>query len=149
MKTIASKSINIQDVPEIYRLLKEGEEVHDLKKLKTDELLVRWINYHLGKLGKQEEEVKNLGKDLKNSRALIYVMTRLDTSLTTDALAIEDEVERAEKMIENSKQMGVPHVISGKDFTIANEDLNRIFVSLLFNTKHGLEELTEDEIKAA
>lgn len=69
--------------------------MHDLKKLSTDELLVRWINYHLGKLGKDDEKVTNLGKDIKNSRALIYVMTRLDSSLNTDALAIEDEVERA------------------------------------------------------
>jgi plastin-1 len=95
MKTLSSRSINIKDVPEIFRLLKEGEEVHDLKKLSTDELLVRWINYHLSKLGKDDEKVTNLGKDIKNSKALIYVMTRLDSSLTTDALAIEDEVERA------------------------------------------------------
>lgn len=149
MKTISAKSINIKDVPEIFRLLKEGEEVHDLKKLSADELLVRWINYHLGKLGKDEERVTNLGKDIKNSRALIYVMTRLDSSLNTDALAIEDEVERAQKMIDNSKQMGVPHILDGKDFTLANIDLNRIFVSLLFNTKHGLEELNEEEIKKA
>ena len=45
--------------------------------------------------------------------------------------------------------MGVPHILEGKDFTLANEDLNRIFVSLLFNTKHGLEELNEDELKKA
>lgn len=95
MKTLSARSINIKDVPEIFRLLEEGEEVHDLKKLSADELLVRWINYHLGKLGKDDEKVHNLGKDIKNSRALIYVMTRLDSSLTTEALGIEDEVARA------------------------------------------------------
>jgi len=52
-------------------------------------------------------------------------------------------------MIDNSKQMGVPHILDGKDFTLANVDLNRIFVSLLFNTKHCLEELNEEEIKKA
>jgi plastin-1 len=45
--------------------------------------------------------------------------------------------------------MGVPHILEGKDFCLANIDLNRIFVSLLFNTKHGLEELNEEEIKKA
>jgi hypothetical protein len=34
---------------------------------------VRWINYHLKAAG-QDPFVNNLGKDLKDSKALIYVL---------------------------------------------------------------------------
>jgi len=39
--------INLKDTPEIMRLAKEGETLKDINKLKSEELLVRWINFHL------------------------------------------------------------------------------------------------------
>lgn len=55
------------------RLAKEGEELKDLNKLKPEELLIRWINFHLEKAG-QDRRVQNLGADLKDSKALLYVL---------------------------------------------------------------------------
>jgi len=54
-------------------LLKDGEEVRDLKKLKPEEILIRWINYHLREAG-QDRQIKNLGSDLKDSFALTHVL---------------------------------------------------------------------------
>lgn len=45
----------------------------DLVKLPPEQILIRWINFHLKAAG-QEPYVKNLGSDLKDSKALIYVM---------------------------------------------------------------------------
>jgi len=42
-------------------------------KLPAEEILVRWINFHLKASG-QTQVVTNLGKDLKDSKALSYVL---------------------------------------------------------------------------
>lgn len=46
-----TKKIEIKNCPEIYRLLKDGEDIKDLMKLPPEEILIRWINYHMRKAG--------------------------------------------------------------------------------------------------
>lgn len=76
-------------------MLKEGEELKALLKVTPEEMLVRWINYHL-KAAEAGFVVANLGKDLKDSKALIYVMNQLDNSkCSLEALGEEDELKRA------------------------------------------------------
>ena len=48
-------------------------------------------------------------------------------------------------MITNALAMGVPDVVNPKDITTGNVRVNTLFVSYIFNTKHGLEELTQEE----
>ena len=55
------------------RLAEEGEDLSSLMKLPADQILIRWINFHLKAAG-QEKRVKNLGKDLADSTALFYVL---------------------------------------------------------------------------
>ena len=45
------KQISLKDTPEIMKLGKEGEDLKDIQKLKPEEVLIRWINYHLNKAG--------------------------------------------------------------------------------------------------
>jgi plastin-1 len=52
-------------------------------------------------------------------------------------------------MITNSIALGVPDVVRPRDIVTGNEKVNTLFVSYIFNTKHGLEELTADEYQAA
>ena len=99
MRMYLTKSIDLQHVPEIMRLAEEGEELKDLQKLPPEQILVRWINYHLKKRG-QERRVTNLGGDLKDSIPLLYVLNSLDSSKChLEALNEEDAVKRAEQMI--------------------------------------------------
>lgn len=51
VRLLAMKAIDLQDCPEIYRLLKDGEELSDLAKLKSEEILLRWMNFHLRAAG--------------------------------------------------------------------------------------------------
>lgn len=73
MRMQVTKSIDLKTVPEIMRLAEQGEELQDLTKLTPETILIRWVNYHLRKAG-QERQVKNLGSDLKDSVALLYVL---------------------------------------------------------------------------
>lgn len=49
-KYVALK-MSLKDCPELFRLLKDDEDPSILAKLKTEEILIRWINYHLMKNG--------------------------------------------------------------------------------------------------
>ena len=135
------KAIALSEVPEIYRLLKEGEELSDLQKEKPENILLRWMNFHLRAAG--QSEIGDLGKDLKDSRACIYVLNQLDAEkCSLDALNEEDDVERATKMIASATAMGVEDSIGPRDLVKGNAKVNAIFVAAMFNTKHGLQELT-------
>ena len=52
-------------------------------------------------------------------------------------------------MITNSQAIGVPQIVGPGHITAANVKINTLFVAYIFNTKHGLEELTEEEYAAA
>jgi len=45
-------------------LLEEGETIEDLLKLSPEELLLRWVNYHLRKSG-SDRRITNFGGDVK------------------------------------------------------------------------------------
>ena len=148
VRLLAMKAIDLNDCPEIYRLLKEGEELSDLQKLKSEEILVRWMNFHLR--AAEQPEISNLGNDLKDSRSLIYVLNQLDSdNCTLDALEEADDKERASKMIASSAAMGVEDCLGPADLVKGNARVNSVFVAAIFNVKHGLQELTQEEIEAA
>lgn len=146
MRMYLTKSIDLKNCPEIIRLANEGEELTDLVKLPPETILIRWVNFHLEKAG-QERRINNLGSDLKDSVALTYLLNRLDSSkCSLEGLEDEDLIKRAERVVNNSIALGVPPLVRPSDITTGNVKINTVFLSELFNTKHGLEELTEEEI---
>ena len=140
-----TQAIDLKHCPEIMRLAEENEELTDLMKLTPETILIRWINFHLKKQG-VDKKITNLGGDLKDSTAILYVLNRLDPKCTLEGLKEEDALKRAEIMINNAESIGVPPLIRPSDVTQGNVKLNTVFVAELFNTKHGLEELNEEEI---
>lgn len=111
-------------------------------------MLIRWMNFHLDKAGK--DKIKNLGGDLKDAKSCMYVLNQLDpANCPLDGITEEDDVKRAEKMIANSRKMGMPDVIAPGDLCKGNPKVNIVFVAEMFNCKHGLEELTQEEYDAA
>lgn len=138
--------MTLKDVPEIMRLSKEGEELADLHKLPPEQILLRWMNFHLRAAG--QKEIVNLGKDVADSRACLHVMNQLDKNCSLAALDEADDVVRAEHMLLESKKMDVHDVIGPRDIVKGNAKVNVIFIAELFNTKHGLQELTKEEEQA-
>ena len=149
IRIITTRKIVLKDVPEIIRLAKDGEEMADLAKLPPEHILIRWLNFHLKNAG-QEPNITNLGKDLKDSKALLYVMNQLDSNQCgLEAIDEADDLTRAQKMLDNSVKLGVPDVAGASDICKGNVKVNTIFVAELFNAKHGLEELTKEQYDAA
>jgi plastin-1 len=77
-RLVAVKKIDLKDCPEIFRLLEDGEELADLLKLPPEHILIRWVNYHLRAADQEALQIKNLGGDLKDSKAMYYVLNQLD-----------------------------------------------------------------------
>ena len=149
MRLCLVKKISLKDCPEIMRLAEASEELHDLMKLAPEAILIRWINFHLRKVG-VDKKVNNLGGDLKDSVALLHVLNSLDKEKCPSgpALGEEDLVKRAELMIKNAEAIGVPPLVRPADITSGNSKLLTVFVAELFNTRHGLEELNEEGLEA-
>jgi hypothetical protein len=95
------------------------------------------MNFHLQKAG--QEPITNLGKDLKDSRKLVYVLNQLDAAnCSLDALEEADDTERANKMMTSSRAMGVEDCIGAEDLCKGNAKVNSVLVAAIFNCKHGL-----------
>lgn len=58
-------------------MLRDGETKEDLLKLTREELLLRWMNYHLSRSGYPGREVKNFGPDIKDSIAYTYLLKQI------------------------------------------------------------------------
>jgi len=50
-------------------------------------------------------------------------------------------------MIKNFSDMGVPELMDSEDWLKGNGKVNSVYIAEIFNTKHGLEELKEEEEK--
>jgi hypothetical protein len=79
-----------------------------------------------------------LGSDLKDSFALLHVLNQLEKKCSLDGLNENDLSRRAEIMINNALTIGVPSVVRPEDIVSGNVKLNTVFVSYIFNTRHGL-----------
>lgn len=61
-----SNQISLKYHPEIIVLKKEGEDDEIFKKLGYEEILIRWLNYHIKKNG-GTRIIRNLGNDMVDS----------------------------------------------------------------------------------
>merc|ERR1711916_281979 len=138
-------SINLQNHPELYRLLEDGETMEDFLKLPPDQILLRWVNYHLA-AANHPKRINNFGKDVKDSEAFTVLLHQLNRDCTMDALNESDNVDRAEIMLQQADKLGCRKFVTPRDVAAPNSKLNFAFVANLFNTCPGLAELTEEEL---
>jgi plastin-1 len=138
-------AINLKSNPLLIRLLEEGEELADLMKLPPDQLLLRWMNYHLKNAG-SDKRVKNWSGDVKDSVAYTIVLNQIAPGVCDKAaLNVADMDKRAGMVIKNAEKIGVPTIIKPKDISSGNSRLNLAFAAQIFNTNPGLEPLTDEE----
>uniref|UniRef100_A0A8C4EZ42 Plastin-3 n=1 Tax=Dicentrarchus labrax TaxID=13489 RepID=A0A8C4EZ42_DICLA len=126
----------------IAALLQEGESLEDLMKLSPEELLLRWANFHLKKVGMS---ISNFSGDIKDSKAYFHLLEqiapdgskedvpRVDVEMT--GLYEKDLTKRAECMLKQADRLGCRQFVTATDVVCGNAKLNMAFVATLFN-KH-------------
>jgi len=130
------------------RLLKEGEEISDFKKLPPEEILLRWFNYHLA-AAKHDRVVKNFDNDVKDGVNYTILLNQLNPSVCDKSALSEDDHKRCHKVVDNAKAIGVESIVKGHDIRSGNPKLNLIFTASIFNHCPGLEAKEEDYKAAA
>ena len=136
-------SISLNNFPELVLLLNEGEELDDLLALPPEQILIRWVNYHLNQAG-SNKRIRNFGGDIADSEAYSILLNQLSPS-TCDLVNETDPHERAGHVIANSRAMGAEVFIHPDNIVKGNKKLNLGFVAQLFNTCPGLT-ITEEEL---
>lgn len=127
-------------------LLEEGEHLDVLMSLSPEELLLRWVNYHLRNAG--TEPINNFSEDIKDSRAYFYLLDQvaqheerdfnMSVKIDMSGLNEYDLNKRAELMLQQAARLDCRQFVSPHDVTSGNSKLNMAFVANLFNTHPGL-----------
>jgi len=144
--------LNLKAHPELLRLLREGESMEDFMKLKPEDILKRWLNYHL-EAAESDKRVDNFSSDVKNSEAYAIVMEQIappkqkDMVKKGNILNKKGNGARAEQSLAHSRILGCNPFVKAKDIASGNSKLNLAFVADLFNHCPGLEEYDEAELK--
>ncbi|XP_036611318.1 plastin-1 [Trichosurus vulpecula] len=123
-------------------LLREGEELEELMKLSPEDLLLRWVNFHLTNAGWQK--ISNFSQDIKDSRAYLHLLNQIapkghtdgEPSITIDLSGLNErnDLKRAELMLQEADKLGCRQFVSPADVVSGNPKLNLAFVANLFNT---------------
>lgn len=141
-------TINLKNHPYLIRLKKEGEELTDLLKLPPEELLLRWVNYHL-KNANHKRMVTNFNVDLKDSENYTVLLNQLSPN-HCDLSGLKDDIpNRSNKVIANAKKLGVPPFMRKENIMLGHTHLNTLFCAHLFNNCPGLTATEEEKFDAA
>jgi hypothetical protein len=125
-------------------LLRDGETKEDLLKLSKEELLLRWINYHLARSNYKGPEIRNFTEDIKNSVAYTHLLKQISPAgqqpaLTLNALTESDLNRRAGQMLSEAEKLKAREFVSPEDVVNGNHNLNLAFVANLFNKYPALD----------
>jgi len=140
--------IDLVHVPGLFRLLNEGETLDDLRRLSPEEILIRWVNYHLEKAG-VDRRLTNFTSDITDSVIYTHLLHQIAPSgagVTLAPLHVHDNRQRANAMLSEAEKVECREFVTANDVVSGNYKLNLAFVANLFNKHPNLPEPGADEI---
>ncbi len=137
--------IDLQQVPGLMRLLREGEDINTLLSLSPEELLIRWVNYHMEQAG-SSRRIGNFGEDIKDSEVYDTLLRQISPrEIQLDHVNLSAApLVKAEGMLKNADKIDCRAFVSAHDVVNGNHKLNMAFVANLFNTYPALDPPDED-----
>ncbi|KAF6730949.1 Plastin-3 [Oryzias melastigma] len=142
----------------IAALLQDGESLEALMKLSPEELLLRWVNFHLKTVGMT---ITNFSADIKDSKVYFHLLEQIApdgskedvprVEIDMTGLYEKDLKKRAELMLKEAERLGCREFVTATDVVTGNAKLNMAFVATLFNKHPALtkpenqEWIVEDE----
>uniref|UniRef100_A0AAQ5YT53 Plastin-3 n=1 Tax=Amphiprion ocellaris TaxID=80972 RepID=A0AAQ5YT53_AMPOC len=135
----------------IAALLEEGESLEELMKLSPEELLLRWANFHLKKVGMS---LSNFSGDIKDSKAYYHLLQQIApdgskedvprVDIDMSGVYEKDLMKRADCMLVQADRLDCRQFVTATDVVSGNAKLNMAFVATLFN-KHPALTKPEDQ----
>ncbi|XP_069753476.1 plastin-1-like isoform X2 [Narcine bancroftii] len=121
-------------------LLMESDELEELLKATPEELLLRWVNYHLEHA--ECEKITNFSEDIKDSKAYFHLLNQIALNVGEDEMKVtidmagfneKDDLRRAERMLQQAEKLGCRQFVTPADVVSGNPKLNLAFAANLFN----------------
>jgi len=121
--------------------------MNDLLGLPPEELLKRWVNYHLEKQ-EYPDRITNFSGDVKDGKVYTVLLKSIgaDKGCNLDPLEWNDD-RRAGQVLTSAQKIGCKPFLTKADILNGNDKLNMAFVAQLFNTCPGLEQVSAEEQK--
>jgi len=140
-------SVNLKSHPELIALVGDGEDMNDLLALPPEELLKRWVNYHLEKQ-EYPDRINNFSGDVKDGKVYTVLLKSIgaDKGCTDEPLKWDTD-KRAGQVLTSAQKIGCKPFLTKADILNGNDKLNMAFVAQLFNTCPGLEQVSAEEQK--
>ncbi|TMS39770.1 hypothetical protein L596_006250 [Steinernema carpocapsae] len=140
--------IDLRHVPGLFRLLRPDETLDDLRKMSPEEILMRWVNYHL-EHAKVERRLTNFQSDITDSFIYTHLLDQIAPmgyNVCTDILHIPDKSARAAAMLSEADKIGCRAFVMPNDVVNGNYKLNLAFVANLFNKHPNLADPEDNEM---
>ena len=124
----------IEKAPEIDDLVQEGENKENLgRTIPVPDLLKRWTNKHLKNAG-SNRELNEYGTDLNDGEILTTLLNEIEPNkCDKSALDESDPEAKAQKIILNSKKIGVDTPVSPDAISGGHPELQELFLGEIFN----------------
>lgn len=142
IKIQLTSTINLKNHPELVRLLLDGESLEEFMRLPPDQILLRWMNYHLQGAG-HPHRISNFSSDVKDAHAYSVLLHHIAPN-RCDLCNEQTAQGRAAHVIQNARHLQVETFIKPHDITNGNPKLNMSFVAQLFNTCPSLDVVEAD-----
>ncbi|XP_040285881.1 plastin-1 [Bufo bufo] len=126
--------IEISKNEALIALLKDGETLEELMKLSPEELLLRWVNYHL--TNANWPNINNFSRDIKDSKAYFHLLREIapkDGFIDFSGFNEPNDLKRANYMLNQADKLGCRQFVTPSDVVSGNPKLNLAFVANLFN----------------
>lgn len=138
--------IDIKLHPELYRLLEEDETLEQFLRLPPEQILLRWVNFHL-KAANWPRRVQNFSSDVKDAENYTVLLAQIapEYGCTRAPLQTRDLLQRAEEVLQNADKLNCRKFLTPSSLVAGNPKLNLAFVANLFNTHPALDPITEEE----
>lgn len=145
------RDINLTAHPELAALLLPNEEITSFLRLHPEEVLIRWLNYHLQREGFPNHKlVNNLDVALQSGTEFVHLLHSINPSvITTEDVQRIEPIDRANKAFQALRALQVNVAMQPKDIITGNKRLNTIFLANIFNKHPGLVlEQVDEELMA-
>ncbi|KAJ3431688.1 fimbrin-1 [Anaeramoeba flamelloides] len=132
--------INLKSHPELFVLCNKSENIQDLIKIAPEEIILRWVNYHLKKIS-IKKKVNKFGTEFKDSTIYALLLSQIAPNKCPIRPFFEtnDLDKRAHLVVKYAKRIHATQFISNECIVTGNEKLSLAFLAHLFEIRSGLE----------
>lgn len=134
------RDVNLVQRIELIRLMRQGESIKDLLDMKSEQLLLRWVNHHLERAS--ATTINNFSSDVRDGRAYSVLLdmvapsdVKRNEAMTSGASSPHECVQA---VIDFAQQLGCHRFVTAADIESGHQRLNLAFVAGIFNEYIGI-----------